>query len=329
MKQDYTNSVPEASQRSLCQGCQNPVSTSAWFCVSCGLRLNGVAEDLNAGDQTPSCWNCGRRITEWSKFCPDCGSQLGPPPVSREKSPLTETATDSTPMSVDADDFIGVKLPSAPVSVVPREVKIAVRLIFISLAVALLATVLLWDSISALAYQLENGHNALLRNVFRPDQFPDAAGSSPAIVLSILVGLGISFGLGMMIRNRANWARICFLLQYAGSIVLGLVGFRALRENGLLTLTKSLVLFSLIQYALQGCASYFLLQPASVLWFNSGRRRNRGTTPGALIVGGGLCFILGLNFVGSFNPSERLLGLVLLMCGCAMLIKGINALARK
>jgi len=52
--------------RASCPQCEEPLTTNARFCPSCGAKL----KDMTA------CPGCGAKIAPGSKFCPECGKEL-------------------------------------------------------------------------------------------------------------------------------------------------------------------------------------------------------------------------------------------------------------
>jgi RNA polymerase subunit RPABC4/transcription elongation factor Spt4 len=219
-----------------CANCGRKMTERSKFCPDCGTKI---------ADVVPSCASCGRKMTVQSRFCPDCG--VASPGDS------ASSARGASEAPVDTDALIGVKLSSSAGQRIPKQVQSAVTLIFISLAIALLTTVYMWD-VAIPGIALSPDMQSLRR-------------------WSTILGSGILFGLAVMIQRRANWARIIFAVVYGLGILLALVEFSELRKAGFefTTLPSLLFISGFVQFGLQGWAVYSLYEPTSKSMVRDGR----------------------------------------------------------
>lgn len=184
------------------------------------------------------CTMCGKEIAEGARFCPGCGVQLGvqtqPPAHSQQAVPTIPPPQETSTGRVYA---------SSQVLLRPDKVGLAVLLLYVSLGIGLLRSLM---------------------------EAPQQEAPIGLIIFISLLVLGITGFFIFMIGKGKNWARITLLVLFIVGIPLAVPQlFHSLASNPISGL------LGIAQTAVQAFALYFLFLKPSADWFRQIKSINK------------------------------------------------------
>ncbi len=148
----------------------------------------------------------------------------------------------------------------APAGPRPRPVDLAVKLIWVGIALSILGAIITFATLDTIVDQAleDSGASGVGADAAR-------TGAVVGAVIGLLISVGLYAVLAIFIGKRHNWARIVYTVLVALAIVLSVFGFLGTPQP------LALMVLSLVQLLLSVAVLVLLWRPESNAWFSAPR----------------------------------------------------------